>query len=224
MTGNLPIYFMSILKCPISITNRIEKLQRAFRWHGKSAEKKFHLRDWVSVCTSKLEGGLGIRSLRKMNQALLGKWLWRLGDESEGQWRLVVLEKYGNQKDGWEVQVAAYKYSAIWKGIISSSEKFMQNIRCNVCLGKKILFWKDTWIGEEPLASKFPDLFNCARDKQANVENYMDRSGMSGQITWSPTFRRNLKENEELQFLSLIDLLRDIHLSEDMEDTRIWKV
>ena len=55
--GNLPIYFMLILKCPVSVINRIEKLQREFLWHGRSAERKFHLVD--SVCTSKLEGGLG---------------------------------------------------------------------------------------------------------------------------------------------------------------------
>ena len=100
----------------------------------------------------------------------------------------------------------------------------MQNIRYHVCLGKKILFWKDTWIEEEPLASKFPSLFNCARDKQAKVDSYIDRSVTSGQITWSPTFRRNLKENEEIQFMSLVGLLRDIHIFEDGEDTRIWKV
>ena len=55
---------------------------------------------------------------------------------------------------------------------------------------------KNTRIGEGPLASKFPDLINCAGDKQGKVENYMDRSGMSGQITWSPTLRRNLSEGE----------------------------
>ena len=55
---------------------------------------------------------------------------------------------------------------------------------------------KNTRIGEGPLASKCPDLINCAGDKQGKVENYMDRSGMSGQITWSPTLRRNLSEGE----------------------------
>ena len=30
LMGNLPIYFMSILKCPISVISRIEKLQRDF--------------------------------------------------------------------------------------------------------------------------------------------------------------------------------------------------
>lgn len=61
------------------------------------------------MCTSKLEGGLGIRSLRHMNQALLGKWLWWKVDEMEGLWRTVVMEKYGFQRDEWEVHGAAYK-------------------------------------------------------------------------------------------------------------------
>ena len=47
-------------------------------------ERKFHLVDWDLVCRSKKEVGLGIRPPRKMNQALLGKWFWRIGEDSEG--------------------------------------------------------------------------------------------------------------------------------------------
>ena len=47
--GNLPIYFMSILKCPVSVINIIKKFQREFLWHGRSAERKFHLVDWALV-------------------------------------------------------------------------------------------------------------------------------------------------------------------------------
>ena len=75
------------------------------------------------MCTSKLGGGLGIKSSRQMNQALLGKWLWRLGDMAEGLWRHVVMEKYGNQGGGWEVNDINYKHSAIWKRIVSTKRK-----------------------------------------------------------------------------------------------------
>lgn len=35
----------------------------------------------------KSKGGLGIRRLKQMNQALLGKWLWRFGEEPASLWR-----------------------------------------------------------------------------------------------------------------------------------------
>ena len=73
VTAKLPVYFLSLLKCPSSVINRIEKLHRDFLWHGRSEGKKFHLADWASICTPKEEGGVGIRPIRQMNQVLLGK-------------------------------------------------------------------------------------------------------------------------------------------------------
>ena len=133
------------------------------------------------------------------------------------------MEKYGNQRDGWEVHVLAYKCSAIWKGITSVKDKFMRNIRYHVGSGKKILFWQHTWVGDGPLALKFPDLFRCALERQAEVERYIDRPGRGGQISWSLTFRRNLEDHEETQFISLLDILRDTQIPGEGGDTRIWR-
>jgi len=41
-------------------------------------------------------GGLGIRRLGNFNSALLGKWLWRYGMETDALWRKVIEAKYGN--------------------------------------------------------------------------------------------------------------------------------
>lgn len=51
-----------------------------FLWYGNSTQTKLHLMDWDSICKTKEGGGLGIRSLKWMNQAALGKMLWRIGD------------------------------------------------------------------------------------------------------------------------------------------------
>jgi hypothetical protein len=51
----------------------IEKIQRDFLWGGMNDDVKFHLVEWVEVCSPIDEGGLGIRKVRRFNQALLGK-------------------------------------------------------------------------------------------------------------------------------------------------------
>ena len=53
------------------------------------------------VCTPLSSGGLGIRNLKTFNVALLGKWLWRFGQESDALWRKVIEAKYGCDWSGW---------------------------------------------------------------------------------------------------------------------------
>jgi hypothetical protein len=55
------------------VAKRIEKIQRDFLLGGLNDEVKLHLVDWDIVCSPISEGGLGIRNVRKFNQALLGK-------------------------------------------------------------------------------------------------------------------------------------------------------
>lgn len=48
--ANLPVYFMSKFKCPASVVERLEKLQRDFLWHDRESKNEFHLVDWKSLC------------------------------------------------------------------------------------------------------------------------------------------------------------------------------
>ena len=72
--SSLPIYFLSLFRIPKLVYARLEKIQRDFLWRGGNLERKLHLVNWNTVCSEKKTGGLGVRSLSKLNQALLCKW------------------------------------------------------------------------------------------------------------------------------------------------------
>ena len=85
--SNLPTYLLPLFPIPTSVAKRIEKIQRDFLLGGGGLndEARIHLVDWDMVCSPISEGGFGIRNVKKFNQALLGKWLWRFAHE-EGAW------------------------------------------------------------------------------------------------------------------------------------------
>lgn len=70
-------------------------------WNDALEKSKFHLVHWNQVRRLVEEGGHSIRAPRKMNSALLGSWLWRLGDISDGLWKSILIKKYGLENSGW---------------------------------------------------------------------------------------------------------------------------
>uniref|UniRef100_A0A2N9EFL4 Reverse transcriptase domain-containing protein n=1 Tax=Fagus sylvatica TaxID=28930 RepID=A0A2N9EFL4_FAGSY len=83
------------------VAHQIKKIQRNFLWGTSEEVAKFHLVNWNMVCSPYSHGGLAIKNLRRFNEALLGKWLWRFGVERDALWRKVIIAKYGALDGGW---------------------------------------------------------------------------------------------------------------------------
>lgn len=90
----------------------------------------------------------------------------------------------------------------------------MDEVRYRVGSGERILFWLDRWVGDRPL------VFNCARDKEAKLQDYLERKG--GQVVWGPTLRTNLTETEEGQLVDLLRFLQNVQIYEEDKDSRVW--
>ncbi|KAL4367675.1 hypothetical protein GQ457_05G016460 [Hibiscus cannabinus] len=91
--NGLPVYFMTMFPMPTSINNRISSLVARFLW-GSLTNKAIHWVSWERLILPKHYGGLGLLNFKTKNRALLNKWLWRYGAETNRLWRRVIDAKY----------------------------------------------------------------------------------------------------------------------------------
>ncbi|OVA10937.1 hypothetical protein BVC80_8753g15 [Macleaya cordata] len=111
--------------------------------------------------------------------------------------------------------------TGLWRGVCNNHEVFSKGIRYEVAKGDRVLFWKDTWLGEEPLNARFPNLFMHSRHQDAYV-NHFFLTGNDGVVVWDLGLRHRLpllvrREADELQ-----QLLSGFTFA-DGEDGRVWR-
>ncbi|GJX66823.1 RNA-directed DNA polymerase, eukaryota, reverse transcriptase zinc-binding domain protein [Tanacetum coccineum] len=97
--GNLPTYYMSLYKMPVTIYNKLESMRSQFFIGGDQGSKKMAWTRWNTCMASKQKGGLGIGSINALNVGLLFKWLWRFLSQSSDLWISVIKEIHGFHGD-----------------------------------------------------------------------------------------------------------------------------
>ncbi|KAL0292188.1 UNVERIFIED_CONTAM: Retrovirus-related Pol polyprotein from type-2 retrotransposable element R2DM [Sesamum radiatum] len=75
--SSLHMYWSSVFILPKAVIKVIERRMRDFLWKGVSGTGYAKV-SWLQVCKSKEEGGLGIRRVLFMNQALMLRHIWRI--------------------------------------------------------------------------------------------------------------------------------------------------
>ncbi|GJR37725.1 putative RNA-directed DNA polymerase, eukaryota, reverse transcriptase zinc-binding domain protein [Tanacetum coccineum] len=81
--NSLGVYYFSNFKTPKKIITKLENIRRKFFWGGNNDENKIAWIAWEKVISPRVNGSLGIGSLRITNQVLLVKWWWRFYVEDQ---------------------------------------------------------------------------------------------------------------------------------------------
>lgn len=146
--SSIPIHSMSTIALPKATLDGLDRISRSFLWGSTNEKKRQHLISWKRVCRTKQEGGLGIRSARMMNKALLAKVAWRLLNDKEGMWAKVLQSKYKIKEirdPSWTVVKGTW--SSTWKSIsIGLQEVVIPGLSWVVGDGQDIKFWTDKWL------------------------------------------------------------------------------
>jgi len=88
--------------------------------------------------------------------------------------------------------------------------------------GKDILFWKDVWVGNEDLKSKFPRLYSLCDNKEGNLESCGE--WLNDSWEWKLVWRKGLFDWENSQEAQLLQEVHGKALVLSIEDSKVWKV
>ncbi|GKE02037.1 RNA-directed DNA polymerase, eukaryota, reverse transcriptase zinc-binding domain protein [Tanacetum coccineum] len=220
--GSLGIYYLSIFRAPESVLQDLERIRAKFFWGGNKDENKMAWVKWPIILNSFDKGGLNIGSLKAFNLALLQKWRWRLLSSPNALW-VQVIKAYHGQEGGFDTNGCSFK--GIWANIVGTSN-FLHSkgiilsntFRFKAGCGTRIRFWKDIWVGETPLFTRYNRLYHLDQDKDCLI---IDRIN-NGQWSWNWS-RTNLGVRN---LAYLCDMLNEIgQLNIDVnEDTCTWSL
>jgi hypothetical protein len=220
--NSIPIFYLSFLKVPILVWNKIRRIQREFLWGGRGGRNRVNWVKWEIVCQPKSCGGLGVRDIRAVNISLLAKWRWRLLTDDKVLWKEVLRGKYGDSVIG-RVELGEeskpWFSSTWWKDICAIGINVDQNWFSNEIVrkmgnGAQTSFWKECWVGSVPLCPKFPRLFSISLQHEASVASIWFPNEISN---WNLVWRRRLFVWETVLLDELLLFLRAVTLSQEVD-------
>jgi hypothetical protein len=103
-----------------------------------------------------------------MNLSLLCKWLWKI-DREDGLWQQIIKFKYLRKDTICSVH-HKQSDSPIWADLPKVRDIYIQGRKFIIGNGKKILFWKDRWLFDQPVNAKV-DLQIQRANTQSDIQS-----------------------------------------------------
>ena len=116
--------------------------------------------------------------------------MWRVLEERDSLWGLVLRAKYGEECG--RVRLAEGVGSIWWRHLnqirlgvgLADATWLVDNIVRQVGDGRTTMFWVDPWLGDIPLATPFARLFELSENKLATVSEMYTLGWEEGGEAW----------------------------------------
>ncbi|XP_058761813.1 uncharacterized protein LOC131635226 [Vicia villosa] len=178
---------------------------RNFIWSGEIESHKIVTVAWDDCCRPFEEGGLGLRSLVKLNEAANLKLCWDLSNSKE-QWACLLKARV--LRDGKEISY--HIFPSLWSSMRASLKDVKGNSSWLIGNGNRIKFWSDNWNGSAVLES-----LNATGGSHPFLK---DKAA-----AYIQNCKWNLPTDITVRFPNLANLLSNVHLSVvQKEDLFVW--
>lgn len=141
-------------------------------------------------------GGLGISQLQHLGWALRIRWLWLQKTEPDKPWAFLPIQVLQTIKCFFDVAVIT-----------------------QIGNGRNTLFWTDRWLQGQSLDKLMPHLFGTVNSRAKKRTVHEAITGRK----WISDIRGALTVEVLTEYLGLWDILSDVMLQPELEDTHIWQ-
>lgn len=118
----LPSYALNVFLIPVGLARDIEREMNCFWWGiERGGSKGIRWRAWSHLCVPKKWGGLGFRSMREFNLALLSKQAWRIVQNPSSMVAKLLKSKYFPNSSFFEAKKGSNP-SFVWSSILETQE------------------------------------------------------------------------------------------------------
>ncbi|KAL5842272.1 hypothetical protein ACOSQ3_012875 [Xanthoceras sorbifolium] len=112
---------------------------------GQENRRPIYLINWKTVCLPKYLGGLGVKQMEPLNQALLAKLSWRLLHGEDSLWCSMIEAKYLGNRTAVS-RNGGCRSSTYWRSINHGFNLLKKCLVWRVGDGTSISFWNDSWV------------------------------------------------------------------------------
>ena len=176
----MPLYTFSCFKVPEVVCNKTDAISRAFWWGHDQSERKLHLVSWDKICRPRKEGGLGLKKFGLMNQAMLAKQFWRIGQNPQSLISKTFKAKYFPNSSIYDC-VPKPHHSWFWRSIINQKNNLLKEGRRIIRNGANIPLTHTAWFPYSLVPIPTPSL-RQHNLSNGSVANLID----STTHTWKP--------------------------------------
>ena len=133
----------SVYQWPISLLHSLENMVRNFVWSGCVSRRKLISVAWRKICRPLDEGGLGFRSFKITNKALLLKLAWQIMEGKNSLLHVLrdrFINKYGEVRSTGVI-------SSIWVSIKAYYSSLLAETLWIIGEHSVVKFWNSNWLG-----------------------------------------------------------------------------